>query len=181
MKSSSKNTRFCFGFSEICKTSGKSQKIRVQHLQKIATFLLKYGFGTVQKCVDHKCRSWYIFIISFSISVLFSQKTHKCKSCRFRQELSVSPHVPFLNLLFEQIAIPTSIYLQKSATIQPRTSLSKFGGKFNSSFIRFLNAQPFTQLERWWIGNYDSGGAQQWEDISQYKRVLGESTRRLSF
>ena len=23
---------------------------------------------------------------------------------------SVSPHVPFLNLLFEQIAIPTSIY-----------------------------------------------------------------------
>ena len=39
---------------------------------------------------------------------------------------SVSPHVPFLNLLFEQIAIPTSIYLQKSASIQPRTSSSKF-------------------------------------------------------
>ena len=78
-------------------------------------------------------------------------------------------------------SFPTSIFLQKSASIQPRTSLSKFGGKFNSSFIRFLNAQPFTQLERWWIGNYDSGGAQQWEDISQYKRVLGESTRRLSF
>ena len=35
---------------------------------------------------------------------------------------SVSPHVPFLNLLFEQIAIPTNIYLQKSASIQPRTS-----------------------------------------------------------
>ena len=51
---------------------------------------------------------------------------------------SVSPHVPFLNLLFEQIAIPTSIYLQKSASIQPRKSLSKFGGKFNSSFIRLL-------------------------------------------
>ena len=34
-----------------------------------------------------------------------------------------------LNLLFEQIAIPTSIYLQKSASIQPRTSPSKFGGK----------------------------------------------------
>ena len=30
----------------------------------------------------------YIFIISFSISVIFSQKTHKCKSCRHRQELS---------------------------------------------------------------------------------------------
>ena len=35
---------------------------------------------------------------------------------------SVSPHVPFLNLLFEQIAIQTHIYLQKLASIQPRTS-----------------------------------------------------------
>ena len=40
---------------------------------------------------------------------------------------SVSPHVPFLNLLFEQIAIPTSIYLQNLASIQPRTSPKKFG------------------------------------------------------
>ena len=32
----------------------------------------------------------------------------------------------------------TSIYLQKPASIQPRTSLSKFGGKFNSFFIRHL-------------------------------------------
>ena len=59
---------------------------------------------------------------------------------------SVSPHVPFLNLLFEQIAIPTSIptsiYLQKSASIQPRKSLSKFGGKFNSLFIRLINHEP---------------------------------------
>ena len=31
-----------------------------------------------------------------------------------------------------------SVYLQKSASIQPRTSLSKFGGKFNSVFIRLL-------------------------------------------
>ena len=30
------------------------------------------------------------------------------------------------------------IHLQKSASIQPRTSLSKFGGKFNSLFIRLL-------------------------------------------
>ena len=32
----------------------------------------------------------------------------------------------------------TSIYLEKSASIQPRTSLSKFGGKFISLFIRLL-------------------------------------------
>ena len=37
-----------------------------------------------------------------------------------------SPHVPFLNLLFEQIAIPTSIYLLSLASIQPRTSPLKF-------------------------------------------------------
>ena len=28
--------------------------------------------------------------------------------------------------------------MQKLASIQPRTSLSKFGGKFNSTFIRLL-------------------------------------------
>ena len=36
-------------------------------------------------------------------------------------------------------SFPTSIYLQTSASIQPRTSLSKFGGKFNSLFIRLLS------------------------------------------
>ena len=38
-------------------------------------------------------------------------------------------------------SFPTSIYLQKSASIQPRTSPSKFGGKFNSIlFTRVLKA-----------------------------------------
>ena len=36
-------------------------------------------------------------------------------------------------------SFPTSIYLMKSASIQPRTSPSKFGGKFNSLFICLLN------------------------------------------
>ena len=36
-------------------------------------------------------------------------------------------------------SFPTSIYLQKSASIQPGTSLSKFGGQFSSLFIRLLN------------------------------------------
>ena len=36
-------------------------------------------------------------------------------------------------------SFPTSIYLQNSASIQPRTSPSKFGGQFNSLFIRLLN------------------------------------------
>ena len=35
-------------------------------------------------------------------------------------------------------SFPTSIYSQKSASIQPRTSPSKFGGKFNALFICLL-------------------------------------------
>ena len=38
-------------------------------------------------------------------------------------------------------SFPTSIYLQKSASIQPRSSPSKFGGKFSSLFIRLLRQQ----------------------------------------
>ena len=44
----------------------------------------------------------------------------------------------YVNLVDLVKSFPTSIYLQKSASIQPRTSLSKFGGKFNSLFIRLL-------------------------------------------
>ena len=36
-------------------------------------------------------------------------------------------------------SFPTSIYLQKSASIQPRTSSSQFEGKFNSIFTRLLS------------------------------------------
>ena len=45
----------------------------------------------------------------------------------------------YANLVDRVKSFPTSIYLQKSASIQPRTSLSKFGGKFNSLFIRLLS------------------------------------------
>ena len=37
-------------------------------------------------------------------------------------------------------SFPTSIYLQKSASIQPRTSLSKFGGK-----LRRTNIESFEE------------------------------------
>ena len=62
----------------------------------------------------------HIFIISFSTSVLFSKRRIN------------------VNLVDLVKSFPTSFYLQKSASIQPRTSLSKFGGKFNSLFIRVL-------------------------------------------
>ena len=47
----------------------------------------------------------------------------------------------YVNLVDLVKSFPTSIYLQKSASIQPRTSLSKFGGKFNSLFIRLLRPE----------------------------------------
>ena len=46
----------------------------------------------------------------------------------------------YVNLVDLVKSFPTNIYLQKSASIQPRTSLSKFGGKFNSIFIRLLTS-----------------------------------------
>ena len=48
----------------------------------------------------------------------------------------------YVNLVDLVKSFPTSIYLQKSESIQPRTSLSKFGWKFDSLFIRLLNDCP---------------------------------------
>ena len=46
----------------------------------------------------------------------------------------------YVNLVDPVKSFPTSIYLQQSASIQPRTSLSKFGRKLNSLFIRLLTS-----------------------------------------
>ena len=55
-------------------------------------------------------------------------------------------------------SFPTSIWLQKSASIQPRTSLSKFGGWFNSIFNRLLSPHRsvflFFQKERLWLRSH---------------------------
>ena len=56
----------------------------------------------------------------------------------------------YVNLVDLVKSFPTSIYLQKSASIQPRTSLSKFGGKFNSLFIRLLKADGNKSQELLW-------------------------------
>ena len=43
-------------------------------------------------------------------------------------------------------SFPTSICMMKSASIQPRTSPSEFGGKFNSLFIRLLRSDQLLQV-----------------------------------
>ena len=57
------------------------------------------------------------------------QKLEVCKSCRSRQELS-NEYLVF--------TILSTYYLEKSASIQPTTSLSKFEGDFVDLFIRLL-------------------------------------------
>ena len=61
----------------------KKSEIHFSFAKKMLTiFGWNFEIWAVQKYVVD------IFIISFSSSVLFSQKTHKCKSCRSRQKLS---------------------------------------------------------------------------------------------
>ena len=65
-----------------------------------------------------------------------------------------------VNLVDLVKSFPTSIYLQKSASIQPRTSPSKFGGKFNSLFTSLLrcgNRHP--DRGAWWENPEDPNSA----------------------
>ena len=46
-------------------------------------------------------------------------------------------------------SFPTSIYLQKSASIQPRTSPSKFGGKYSILFTGVHTTDPLQNTGGW--------------------------------
>ena len=70
----------------------------------------------------------------FQIGFKRCKSAHKCKSCRSRRSRE------YLLRVF-------TIYLQKSASIQPRTSLTKFGGKLNSIFIRLLNGYALYSVD----------------------------------
>ena len=91
-------------------------KNHVWNCQNLDDFFWNFGVWAVQIYV----KPVYMFMITFSISVLFSQRTH-------------------VNLVDLAKRFPTCISLQKSASIQPRTSLSKFGGASIHWFIRILN------------------------------------------
>ena len=53
----------------------------------------------------------------------------------------------YANLVDLVKSFPKSIYLQKSASIQPRTSPSKFEGKFHSLFTSLLNFAAAVHVE----------------------------------
>ena len=65
------------------------------------------------------------------IRSIISQSLFISSGCNFAEKFRTKRDAVFCDG-------PTSIYLQKPASIQPRTSLSKFGGKFNPFFIRHL-------------------------------------------
>ena len=72
-----------------------------------------------------------------------SKTVQRSALCRSRRELSNEflSMSPFLIFFSKQIEIQTSIYLQKSASIQPRTSPSKFGGNYSILFNRVLRPE----------------------------------------
>ena len=74
-------------------------------------------------------------------------------------------------------SFPTRIYLQKSASIQPRTSPSKFEGKFNSLFTPLLKQNRWrSQQSR----NYDCSCALAWNLESFLPRAAHTTPRKLS-
>ena len=59
---------------------------------------------------------------------------------------SVSPHVPFLNLLFEQIANSNEYLLAKIGVDAAENEPLKVWRKFNSLFIFLLSCKPWARL-----------------------------------
>ena len=66
-------------------------------------------------------------------------KNQQKNSAIFKEKIDIRERCKGVHCVDLGESFPTSIYLQKSASIQPRTSLSKLGGKFNSIFIRLLS------------------------------------------
>ena len=89
----------------------KNRKFRIRSRKNVDDFWLKsWDLSGAKVCTFSKsCRSRHAVescaILKRSFLSMYVIATVSCPNFHF----SVSPHVPFLNLLFEQIAIPTSI------------------------------------------------------------------------
>ena len=105
------------GFSQNCYILGKSRKILV----KFSTISAKF-WQSLQHFVKNQQKIQQFFTKQF-----FADETIEIR------ERCKGVHCVDLGESF-----PTSIYLQKSASIQPRTSPSKFGENFNSLFTSLL-------------------------------------------
>ena len=77
-----------------------------------------------------------------------------------------------MNLVDLVKSVPTSIYLQKSASIQPRSSLSKVGGKLNSLFIRLLSHLWYLLL---WGVHEEDAHVQVHKTVSEFWKFAAQS------
>merc|ERR1711904_341473 len=66
-------------------------------------------------------------------------QSRKKKMAIFDEKIEIRERCKGVHCVDLGESFPTRIYLQKSASIQPRTSPSKFGEKFNSLFTSLLN------------------------------------------
>ena len=101
-----------------------------------------------------------------------SKTVQRSALCRSRRELS-NEH------LLAKITNPTSIYLQKSASIQPRTSPSTFGGKIQFNIIQSCpkSAASLHQLRRpSGLDNLETSGSDSFEASarSEWENPLAE-------
>ena len=69
----------------------------------------------------------------------FGKKTAK-NSAIFNENFEIRERCKGVHCVDLGESFPTSIYLQKSASIQPRTSPSKFGGKYSLLFTGVLSS-----------------------------------------
>ena len=121
-------------FRQISKTLSpiyfKYQQIsRLTFLEFVAEFRQSFIKISHEKCKIRRKQSEKIqFIFSFA------------NVDEFDWNLEVWAMQKYANLVDLVKSFPTSIYLQKSASIQPRTSLSKFEVIYSLLFIRLLHA-----------------------------------------
>ena len=81
-------------------------------------------------------------------------KNQQKKSAIFKEKIEIRERCEGVHCVEIRESFPTRIYLQKSASIQPRTSPSKFGGKFqfNIHFTPYTSQLQPRRADRWECG-----------------------------
>ena len=102
-------------------------------------FLSKFAKHFAKFCIFFEKSQLLDKILANFANLCKNQQTfQKC----FNENIEIRERCKGVHCVDLGESFPTSIYLQKSASIQPRTSPSKFGGKFNSVFTSLLRRAP---------------------------------------
>ena len=96
------------------------------------------------------------------------QFNRKKKLAIFDEKIEIRERCKGVHCVDLSESFPTSIYLQKSASIQPRTSPSKFGGKL----FNIIHSCPYSKVG--FLVDFDDRGASVVIDGVKYARVFAE-------